>query len=65
MGKASIKLFAKEIYKNIIYKIIPPQRTLIVSVYISNITHKTDYQILLNVTWRKVKCSHRNCFDLK
>ena len=43
-------------------QIIPTQKTLMVSVYI---THKTDYQILFNVTWRKVECSHRNCFDLK
>ena len=48
--------------KYIIYKIIPAQRTLIVSMYI---THKTDYQILLKVIWWKFKCSHRNCFDLK
>ena len=38
-----------------------PIRLLIVSVYI---THKTIFQIVLNVTWRRVKYSHRNCNGL-
>ena len=29
------------------------------------ITYKTNEKIGLKVSWRKVKCSNRNCFDLK
>ena len=58
----SIKSFAKEIRKILIDKITQTQRKLLVSVYI---THETNFQILLNVTWRRFKCSHRNCNGLK
>ena len=57
MTMVSIKSFAKEIRKIFIDKITQAQRKLIVPVYI---THKINFQILLNVTWWKVKCSHRN-----
>ena len=62
MAMISIKSFAKELRKILIYKITPEQRKLIVSVYI---THKTNFQLLLNVTWGRVKCSHRNYNGLK
>ena len=48
MAMVSVKSFAKELRQISVYKITPAQRKLIVSVYI---THKTIFQILLNVTW--------------
>ena len=49
------KSFAKEIRKILIYKITPAQRKLIVSEYT---THKTNFQILLNVTWGRVNTTY-------
>ena len=46
MAMVSRKLFLREIEKDIIYKITPAQRTMVVSVYI---TYKTNYQILLKL----------------
>ena len=52
----------KPIRTILIDEITPEQRKLIVSVYT---TDKTSFQMLLNATWRRVKCAHRNCIDLK
>ena len=57
MAMASIKSFAKELRKILIYKITPAQRKLIVYVYI---THKTNFQILLYVTWGRLSAHTEN-----
>ena len=62
MTMVSIKSSAKEIRKIVIFKFTPSQRKLIVSVYM---TRKTNFQLLLNVMWRRVKCLHRNRNGLK